>query len=100
MTNEVRTELTGWFMKASESFAAIASILARNQAEASAEDAPQEKMYTYEQARAILAEKSRSNHREEVKAILASHGVKQLSDVKDPKLLAAIVAEAEVIGVA
>ena len=55
------------------------------------------KEYTYEEARAILAEKSRLGHRAEVKAILTKHGVKQLSDVKDPKRLAIIVAEAEAI---
>ena len=55
------------------------------------------KVYTYEEARAILAEKSRLGHRAEVKAILTRHGVKQLSDVTDPKLLATLVAEAEMI---
>ena len=56
------------------------------------------KVYTYEETRAILAEKSRTGFRAEVKAILTAHGVKQLSEVKDPEELAAIVAEAEVIG--
>ena len=55
------------------------------------------KVYTYEEARAILAEKSRLGHRAEVKAILTKYGVKQLSDVTDPKLLATLVAEAEAI---
>ena len=57
-----------------------------------------EKAYTYEEARAILAEKSRTGFRAEVKAILTAHGLKQLSDAKEPDVLAAIVAEAEVIG--
>ena len=48
--------------------------------------------------RAILAEKSRTGFRAEVKALLTAHGVKQLSDVKNPDEFAAIVAEAEVIG--
>ena len=56
-----------------------------------------EKEYTYEEARAVLAEKSRTGFRAEVKAILTRHGVNQLSDVKDPKMLATIVAEAEAI---
>ena len=51
-----------------------------------------------ELVRAILAEKSRTGFRAEVKAILTAHGVKQLSDVKSPEEFAAIVAEAEVIG--
>ena len=56
-----------------------------------------EKEYTYEEARAVLAEKSRTGFRAEVKAILTRHDVNQLSDVKDPKMLATIVAEAEAI---
>ena len=61
------------------------------------EEAPA-KVYTYEEVRAVLAEKSRTGFRAEVKAILTAHGVKQLSDVKDPDEFAAIVAEAEGIG--
>ena len=57
-----------------------------------------EKVYTYEEVRAILAEKSRTGFRAEVKAILTGHGVKQLSDVKEPATFTAIVAEAEAIG--
>ena len=56
------------------------------------------KVYTYEEVRAILAEKSRTGFRAEVKALLTAHGVKQLSDVTDPDLFATIVAEAEEIG--
>ena len=36
------------------------------------------KEYTYEEARAVLAEKSRTGFRAEVKAILTRHGVTQL----------------------
>ena len=57
------------------------------------------KVYTYEEARAILAEKARTGFRAEVKAILTRHGVNQLSEVKDPGTLAAIVAEAEAISI-
>ena len=63
------------------------------------QDVPAEKpTYTYEDVRAILAEKSRTGFRAEVKAILTAHGVKQLSDVKDPSEFTAIVADAEGIG--
>ena len=63
------------------------------------QDVPAEKpTYTYEDVRAILAEKSRTGFRAEVKAILTAHGVKQLSDVRDPSEFAAIVADAEGIG--
>ena len=66
-----------------------------------AEEEPQTpaKVYTYEEVRAILAEKSRTGFRAEVKALLTKHGVTQLSDVKEPEVFAAIVAEAEGIGV-
>ena len=56
------------------------------------------RIYTYEEVRGILAEKARTGFRAEVKAILTAHDLKQLSDVKDPETLAAIVAEAEVLG--
>ena len=56
------------------------------------------KAYTKEEVRAILADKSRSGYRAEVKALLTAHGAKQLSDITDPEELAALVAEAEVIG--
>ena len=64
---------------------------------APAEETP-EKVYSKEEVRAILADKSRSGFRAEVKALLTAHGAKQLSDITDPKELAALVAEAEVIG--
>ena len=70
---------------------------AKESAPAVTEEAPA-KVYTYEEVRAILAEKSRTGFRAEVKALLTAHGVKQLSDVKTPEEFAAIVAEAEVIG--
>ena len=88
-----------------EDMAAIAGILDQaltpdGTAPDKAADAPakaSEKEYTYEDARAVLAEKSRTGFRAEVKAILTKHGVKQLSDVKDPNLLATIIEEAEAI---
>jgi len=55
------------------------------------------KEYTYEETRAILAEKSRTGFRAEVKAILTKFGVAQLSDVRDPKIFGKIVEEAEAI---
>jgi hypothetical protein len=70
---------------------------AKEPAPAVMEEAPA-KAYTYEEVRAILAEKSRTGFRAEVKALLSAHGVKQLSDVKTPEEFAAIIAEAEVIG--
>ena len=59
---------------------------------------PPAMVYTFEEVRGILADKARAGFREEVKALLTAHGVKQLSDVKTPEEFAAIVAEAEVVG--
>ena len=67
------------------------------QAPAPTEAAPT-KTRTYEETRAVLAEKSRAGFRAEVKALLAEFGVSQLSDVKDPGKLAEIVKKAEGIG--
>ena len=68
------------------------------QAPAPTEAAPTETR-TYEETRAVLAEKSRAGFRAEVQALLAEFGVSQLSDVKDPQKLAAIVADVEEIQV-
>ena len=66
--------------------------------EPAAEEKAPAKVYSKEEVRAILADKSRSGFRAEVKALLTAHGAKQLSDITDPEELAALVAEAEVIG--
>lgn len=61
-------------------------------------DAPTaaEKIYTYEEARGILAGKAREGYRAEVKALLSGVGAKALSDIKDdPETLASVVTEAE-----
>lgn len=57
-----------------------------------------EKVWTKEEVRLILAEKARSGFRAEVKSLLTAHGAKQLSDITDPVVFAAIAAEAEGIG--
>jgi hypothetical protein len=46
--------------------------------------------------RAVLAEKSRSGHTEEVRALLNKHGADKLSEI-DPAEYAALLAEAEVL---
>lgn len=80
--------------------AQIADALEGKMEEAPAEEpaAEEAKTYTFEEVRAILADKSRAGYRAEVKALLTAHGVKQLSEITDPKELAALVAEAEVVG--
>ena len=58
-----------------------------------------EKTYTYEEVRAALAEKAAAGFREEVKALLASYGMKKLSDaVGQPEVYTAMMMEAEGIG--
>ena len=111
MTKNDKQVLIDGLKKLSADVAEIAALLEGTEAPAKTQDAPAKdpapmpekkeapaKVYTYEETRAILAEKSRTGFRAEVKAILTAHGVKQLSEVKDPEELAAIVAEAEVIG--
>ena len=58
----------------------------------------EQKETTYEELRALLAEKSRAGYRAEVKSLLTSHGVEQLSLITDPAERAALYKEAEVIG--
>ena len=110
MTKKDKQVLIEGLKKLSADVADLAAKLEGSEAPAKTQDAPVKdttpmpekeapaKVYTYEETRAILAEKSRTGFRAEVKAILTAHGVKQLSEVKDPEELAAIVAEAEVIG--
>ena len=50
---------------------------------------------TLEEVRGLLAEKSRSGFRAEVKALLTAHGVEKLSEITDPVELGKLKAEAE-----
>ena len=56
----------------------------------------EEKPLTLEEVRAVLAEKSRSGHTEEVRALLNKHGADKLSEI-DPAEYPALLAEAEVL---
>ncbi len=53
---------------------------------------------TYEDVRAVLAEKARTGYRAEVKSLLTKHGVKQLSEITDPAEYAVLMKESEEIG--
>ena len=53
---------------------------------------------TMEEVRGLLAEKSRSGFRAEVKALLTAHGVEKLSEITDPTELGKLKAEAEELG--
>ena len=61
-----------------------------------AKQEPEEKPLTLEEVRAVLAEKSRSGHTEEVRELLNKHGADKLSEI-DPAEYAALLAEAEVL---
>lgn len=61
-----------------------------------AKQEPEEKPLTLEEVRAVLAEKSRSGHTEEVRELLAKHGADKLSEI-DSAEYAALLAEAEVL---
>ena len=72
---------------------------AKNTAKKEAKAAKQElgeKPLTLEEVRAVLAEKSRSGHTEEVRALLNKHGADKLSEI-DPAEYPALLAEAEVL---
>ena len=102
--------LGGGIQKCPDWQSEIAAVLEGSEASAKKQDVPKEeaiqaaeeeapaKVWTLEEVRGILAEKSRTGYRAEVKAILTAHGVRQLSEITDPEELAAVVAEAEVIG--
>ena len=61
-----------------------------------AKQEPEEKIFTLEEVRAVLAEKSRSGHTEEVRGLLNKHGADKLSEI-DPAEYPALLAEAEVL---
>ena len=63
------------------------------------EQSAPKKTYTFEEARAILADKARAGFKTEIKDILAAHGFKKLSEITDPAKLALVVKDAEGIGV-
>ena len=54
------------------------------------------KPLTLEEVRGVLAEKSRTGHTEEVRALLNKHGADKLSEI-DPAEYPALLAEAEVL---
>ena len=53
---------------------------------------------TYEEVRAVLAEKARMGYRVEVRTLITKHGAEQLSDIKDPAVYGEILTEAEELG--
>ena len=108
MTEELKKDLVATLCQLSADLAVLGDLLENSTTKEpdkpATEPVPESKKEeavkfpTFEEARAVLAEKSRTGFRAEVKAILTKHGVTQLSDVKDPAVLATIVKEAEDVG--
>ena len=92
MTTTKEPEETG---KAGKTGKAAAKNTAKKEAKAAKQE-PEEKPLTLEEVRAVLAEKSRSGHTEEVRELLNKHGADKLSEI-DPAEYAALLAEAEVL---
>ena len=100
MENKEMAILIEGIKKLSKDAAQLAELLEKAQTlepEPATEEVP-DKEYSLEEVRSILADKSRTGFRAEVKALLTAHGVKQLSEITDPKELASLVKEAAVIG--
>ena len=91
MTTTKETEETGKAGKAGKA----AKNAAKKDAKAAKQE-PEEKPLTLEEVRAVLAEKSRSGHTDEVRELLAKHGADKLSEI-DPAEYPALLAEAEVL---
>lgn len=92
-------DVIGDLRSLADSLQAVADAVADNgaaEAELTTTKEPEEKPLTLEEVRAVLAEKSRSGHTEEVRELLAKHGADKLSEI-DPAEYAALLAEAKVL---
>ncbi|MBQ9307594.1 MAG: rRNA biogenesis protein rrp5 [Clostridia bacterium] len=82
-----------------DSVQAVCALVTDSLPEKTAEAKPEEKAASeipLEKVRGVLAEKSRSGHTAEVRAIIQKYGADRLSDI-DPKDYPAVLAEAEVL---
>ena len=82
--------------KAGKTWKGTTKNTAKKDAKPAAKQEPEEKPLTLEEVRAVLAEKSRAGHTEEVRELLNKHGADKLSEI-DPAEYAALLAEAEVL---
>ena len=100
MNDNDRMILTGGLTKICAVIAEIAACLERSDREQAGEppEPTDPGSVSYEDARAVLAEKARQGYREKVKELLTSHGVKQFSEISDPAVFARLIEEAEEIG--
>ena len=106
MKKEDKAVLAKGLMKLSTDIAELAALFDDEDSSAkkpepeapTAEPKTPARTYSYEEVRAILAEKARTGYRAEVKALITRYGAAQLSDIKVPEVLNLIAAEAEEIG--
>jgi hypothetical protein len=105
MTKKDKVLIDG-LKKLSQDIADIAAALESTEAKAKKQEpvsepapVPEEaaKPVTFEELRGYLAEKARSGHRDDIKAMLAKYGVERLSEVDDPDTWAVMMAEAREI---
>ena len=110
MTKKDKVLIDG-LKKLSQDLAEIAAALEGTEAKARKQDAPVQepipepapvpeeaaKPVTFEELRSYLAEKARSGHRDDIKAMLAKYGVERLSEVDDPDTWAVMMVEAREI---
>jgi len=85
-------KITGEYL---ETFEKISEETTENQKQPKSEKTP-EKSVTFEELRALLADKSRNGHTEAVRAIISKHGASKLSELK-PEVYAQVYSEAEVL---
>ena len=97
MKKEDKAVLAKGLKKLSTDIAELAALFDDEDSSAKKQEAPA-RTYSYEEVRAILAEKARTGYRAEVKALITRYGAAQLSDIKVPEVLNLIAAEAEEIG--
>ncbi len=75
----------------------IRALLSSAEAEDEAESTPEKKTFTLEEVRAVLLEKRKAGFKDEIKALLATHGANRLTEI-DPGEYDAMMTEAEGIG--
>lgn len=95
-TAEEEATVTKEQEKAGKAGKASAKNTAKKDAKPAAKQEPEEKPLTLEEVRAVLAEKSRAGHTEEVRELLNKHGADKLSEI-DPAEYAALLADVEVL---
>lgn len=68
------------------------NVVKESKAKTNKEDSQEQKQPTLEEVRAVMAEKNREGHREEVKAIIVKHGANKLTAL-EPKCYSEVLKE-------